>query len=189
MAVLLLSAGVGLLLSPRSSFAPRAASPRAASPVAASHARGSCSRASCAITMGFFDGLFQESEAAKAAKEEEWRAQQEMLARRRNPEKMAEYNAEVVERRREQQMRKAELKAVQKDTSGADTLEAWKALKDEGKVLSSDDMSRDTDTNVLGSKDGLIAERIDENLPYIDQGYVDEDSDFLGKLFGKKGKK
>ena len=98
------------------------------------------------------------------------------LARRRNPEKMAEYNAEVVERRREQQMRKAELKAVQKDTSGADTLEAWKALKDEGKVLSSDDMSRDTDTNVLGSKDGLIAERIDENLPYIDQGYVSEDA-------------
>ena len=195
MAVLLLSAGVGLLLSPRSSIAPRAASPRAASPVAGSHARGSCSRASCAITMGFFDGLFQESEAAKAAKEEEWRAQQEMLARRRNPEKMAEYNAEVVERRREQQMRKAELKAVQKDTSGADTLEAWKALKDEGKVLSSDDMSRDTDTNVLGSKDGLIAERIDENLPYIDQGYVADDAgpdlskalgDALGGLFGKK---
>ena len=98
-------------------------------------------------------------------------------------------------RRREQQMRKAELKAVQKDTSGADTLEAWKALKDEGKVLSSDDMSRDTDTNVLGSKDGLIAERIDENLPYIDQGYVAEDAgpdlskalgDALGGLFGKK---
>ena len=97
--------------------------------------------------------------------------------------------------RREQQMRKAELKAVQKDTSGADTLEAWKALKDEGKVLSSDDMSRDTDTNVLGSKDGLIAERIDENLPYIDQGYVAEDAgpdlskalgDALGGLFGKK---
>ena len=182
----------GLLLSPPSPAVrlAAAASPRAASPVAGSHARGSCSRASCAITMGFFDGLFQESEAAKAAKEEEWRAQQEMLARRRNPEKMAEYNAEVVERRREQQMRKAELKAVQKDTSGADTLEAWKALKDEGKVLSSDDMSRDTDTNVLGSKDGLIAERIDEKLPYVDDGYVDEDApdvmEGLKKLFGGK---
>ena len=105
---------------------------------------------------------------------------------------MAEYNAEG--RAARQQMRKAELKAVQKN-SGADTLEAWKALKDEGKVLSSDDMSRDTDTNVLGSKDGLIAERIDENLPYIDQGYVAEDAgpdlskalgDALGGLFGKK---
>ena len=80
MTLLLSGVVCGLLLSPRSSFAPRAASPRAASPVAGSHARGSCSRASCAITMGFFDGLFQESEAAKAAKEEEWRAQQEMLA-------------------------------------------------------------------------------------------------------------
>ena len=48
---------------------------------------------------------------------------------------------------------------------------------------------------VLGSKDGLIAERIDENLPYIDQGYVADDAgpdlskalgDALGGLFGKK---
>jgi hypothetical protein len=25
-------------------------------------------------------------------------------------------------------------------------------------------------------------------LPYADQGYVDEDADFMGKLFGKKKK-
>ena len=55
-------------------------------------------------------------------------------------------------------------------------------------TLASQDMERDADSSRLGSE-GFIAERIDEKLPYIDQGYVDEDSDFLGKLFGKKGKK
>ena len=36
---------------------------------------------------------------------------------------------------------------------------------------------------------GLIAERIDENLPYIDQGYVTDDQpDFMGEL-GKLGSK
>ena len=46
---------------------------------------------------------------------------------------------------------------------------------------------------MLGSKDGLIAERIDEKLPYIDSGYVDENAPSfelpempdLGKAFGK----
>ena len=47
---------------------------------------------------GLFD-MFQESEAQKAAKEAEWKAQQEMMERRRNPEKMAAYNAEVNSRR------------------------------------------------------------------------------------------
>ena len=40
--------------------------------------------------------------------------------------------------------------------------------------------------------EGLIGERMDEQLPYIDQGYVAEDApDFLaevGKLFGGGGK-
>ena len=30
--------------------------------------------------------------------------------------------------------------------------------------------------------------RFDLRLPYADQGYVDEDADFMGKLFGKKKK-
>ena len=75
------------------------------------------------------------------------------------------------------------------NSEGADTLDEWKKLKDEGKVLSSDEMERDAQSARMGSE-GLIAERIDENLPYIDQGYVGEDQpDFmaqLGKLFGKK---
>ena len=83
----------------------------------------------------------------------------------------------------------AELKALQTtDVAGADTLEAWKQLKEEGKVKSSDDMERDAQSSRLGSE-GLIATRIDENLPYIDQGYVTDDQpDFMGEL-GKLGGK
>ena len=84
----------------------------------------------------------------------------------------------------------AELKALQQNTKGEDGLEEWKRLKAEGKVQASDDMERDADSGRLGSE-GLIATRIDENLPYIDQGYVGDDQPDLmgaiGKLFsGKK---
>eukprot|EP00908_Phaeocystis_cordata_P007854 Transcript_18525.p1 GENE.Transcript_18525~~Transcript_18525.p1 ORF type:complete len:244 (-),score=58.41 Transcript_18525:380-1111(-) len=195
---------------------------------------------------GLFD-LFKESEASKRAKEEAWQAQQEMLERRRSPEKFKEYTSahtnaypwssripqrrrrpsasgpllggryidEVEERRRETMSTGSELKALQTtDAAGADTLEAWKQLKEEGKVKSSDDMERDADSSRLGSEgasrqhacpasyvadsrarppipytQGLIAERIDENLPYIDQGYVTDDQpDFMGEL-GKLGSK
>lgn len=51
------------------------------------------------------------------------------------------------------------------------------------------DSERDADSSRLGS-DGLIAERIDEKLPYIDDGYVDDSAPDLmkglGKLFGGK---
>lgn len=50
-----------------------------------------------------------------------------------------------------------------------------------------DDTERDKDSSRLGSA-GLIAERIDTKLPYVDDGYVDESApDFMkgsGKLFG-----
>lgn len=56
----------------------------------------------CVPRAGLFDGLFQETEQQKAIKaqreaqkEADFREQQEMLARRRDPAKMAEYNAQV----------------------------------------------------------------------------------------------
>ena len=76
--------------------------------LAGSHARGcgsplrprdAASRLHAPVRCGLFD-MFQESDAAKAAKEEAWKAQQEMLARRRNPAAMQEYQDEVQERRR-----------------------------------------------------------------------------------------
>ena len=77
--------------------------------LAGSHARGcgsplrprdAASRLHAPVRCGLFD-MFKESDAAKAAKEEAWKAQQEMLARRRNPAAMQEYQDEVQERRRD----------------------------------------------------------------------------------------
>ena len=120
-----------------------------------------------AAQCGLFD-MFKESDASKAAKDEAWKTQQEMLARRRDPKKMKEYEDDVLERRRANMKEGAELKALQANTAGADTLEAWQQLKAEGKVLASDDMERDADSSRLGSA-GLIDARIDTNLPFIDQ--------------------
>jgi len=62
--------------------------------------RDAASRLHAPVRCGLFD-MFMESDAAKAAKEEAWKAQQEMLARRRNPAAMQEYQDEVQERRRD----------------------------------------------------------------------------------------
>ena len=133
--------------------------------------------------MGFFDNLFKESEAAKAAKEAEYRAMQEMLDRRRNPAKMAAYEAEVERRREEISAKDAELKELQKTGDYA----AWQKLREEGKLQASDDMEREAGDRSWGGV-GLVAERIDTKLPFVDSGYVDESQpDLMGglkKLFG-----
>ena len=101
----------------------------------------------------------------------------------------AEYFAEVEQRRKEAAAADAELKAVQRGGSdGEDRLEQWKQLREDGKVKTSN-QERDADSSRLGSE-GLIAERIDEKLPYVDDGYVDESApdvmEGLKKLFGGK---
>ena len=172
-----------------------------------------------AAQCGLFD-MFKESDASKAAKDEQWKIQQalrpvlhpglhptatlapaltsvltssltsvltsgwlqEMAARRRNPAAMKEYEDDVAERRRANMKEGAELKALQNNEGGADTLEAWQQLQREGKAFVSDDMERDADSARLGSA-GLIDARIDTNLPFIDQGYVSDDQpDLMGEL-------
>lgn len=143
-------------------------------------------RRECSIRAGLFD-MFKESEESKRAKEEAFRTQQEMLRRRRDPNAMDEYFEEVESRRSETMAAGAELKAVQAGQRG-DALEAWKELKEQGLVKGMDETERDADSSRMGSE-GLIAERIDEKLPYIDSGYVAEDTPDvmgeLGKAFGK----
>ena len=72
-----------------------------------SRPRDAASRLHAPVRCGLFD-MFKESDAAKAAKEEAWKAQQEMLARRRNPAAMQEYQDEVQERRRDLMQERAE---------------------------------------------------------------------------------
>lgn len=139
--------------------------------------------------LGLFDGLFGETPEQKAAKDAEFKAMQEMMERRRNPEKMAAYNAEVDERRAKASAKDAELKELQKG-GGAEALEQWQELRKDGKI-NVFDKEREAGDRSLGGE-GLLPDRIDESMPYIDSGYVDESvPDVMeelkagfGKLFG-----
>lgn len=127
-------------------------------------------------TLGLFDAFMESPEkkaAREAAKEAEFQAQQEMLRMRRNPELMREYEAKVAARRAETMAQGAELQQLQKADDGTDKLAEWQRLREEGKLQKSDDMVREAGDRSLGGE-GLIAERIDTKLPYVDSGYVDE---------------
>ena len=145
--------------------------------------------------MGLFDDLQlifsdegkknrEEYEARQRAEQEA--AQREIMERRRNPEKMAQYEENVV-KRRQQLKEEREIWDFQKE-AGSDPLEKWNALRSEGKIKVGSDLERDPTSSRLGSE-GLVDVRTDERLPYIEQGYVDEDADVFKnfqKMFGKK---
>jgi len=150
------------------------------------------------LSMGFFENLkiifSEEGKANKAAWEKEQREEQEaamreMLERRRNPEKMEQYEQEVVENRAKLQEEKDVWGFQGKIEEGYDPLTEWNRLKEEGKITVGSQMERDPTTSRLGSE-GLVEIRTDELLPYIDQGYVDESADLMGgirNLFGGVG--
>merc|ERR1712087_705304 len=121
-----------------------------APPASALVLRRATSGIRCMPQAGLFD-MFKESEAQKAAKEEAWRAQQEVLRRRRNPDAMDEYMTESANRRAEASGSDKELKSLQLKSTGADNLEAWQKLREEGKVKSMDTTERDKDSERWGS--------------------------------------
>ena len=156
---------------------------------------------SSSLSMSIIDDLkliFSEkgkkNKAAYEAREraEQEAAQKEILERRRNPEKMQDYQAKVATSRAKLQEEKDVWGFQGKVESGFDPLTEWKRLKDEGKITVGSQMERDPESSRLGSE-GLVDVRTDELLPYIDQGYVDEDADVMGKFMnlfgGKKDKK
>ena len=124
-------------------------------------------------------------------KEEQTRIQQEILERRRNPEKMKRYEENVVKRRSGLDEERKVWDFQNKNT-GEDPLKAWSNLRSQGKIKVGSELERDPTSSRFGS-DGLVEVRTDERLPYIDQGYVDESVDVMGnfmKMFGgKKDKK
>ena len=105
--------------------------------------------------------------------EEQMRAQQEILDRRKNPKAMRKYDEAVEERRKGLAEERAVYNFQKKNEDGYDAITDWKRLKDEGKIKIGKDLERNKDTSRLGSE-GLIEVRVDERMPYIDQGYVDE---------------
>mmetsp|Transcript_10409 Transcript_10409/g.30443 ORF Transcript_10409/g.30443 Transcript_10409/m.30443 type:complete len:198 (-) Transcript_10409:335-928(-) len=149
------------------------------------------------LSMGIIDDLklifSAEGKKNKAAYEARERAEQqaalnEILERRRNPDKMQDYQQKVASNRAKLQEEKDVWGFQGKVQDGYDPLTDWKRLKDEGKITVGSEMERDPTSRRLGSE-GLVDVRTDELLPYIDQGYVDESADVMGglkKLFGGK---
>ena len=126
---------------------------------------------------------------AQREREEMEAAQREIMERRRNPEKMETYE-EQVRQRRDNLQKERDVWSFQQKAEG-DAFDDWKKLREEGKIKVGSDLERDESSSRLGSE-GLVDVRVDERLPYIDQGYVDDDADFMGNLkgmFGGKKKK
>ena len=118
-------------------------------------------------------------------------AQREILDRRRNPKKMKEYNKQVATNRQKLQDERDIWGFQRKTEKGYDPLSEWKKLRGSGKIQVGSDLERDANSSRLGSE-GLVEVRVDERMPYIDQGYVDESADAMGnfmKLFGGGKKK
>mmetsp|Transcript_2755 Transcript_2755/g.5027 ORF Transcript_2755/g.5027 Transcript_2755/m.5027 type:complete len:174 (+) Transcript_2755:58-579(+) len=140
-----------------------------------------CSRACPRIQMG----LFGPSSEEQRQKDEAFRKQQEILARRKQKDATSEYFRKVNQRRSDVEARRtAKSLNVQ---PGEDPLVDWKRRQDEGLM------------NPLGyeeSEEGGIpipmasfgipkfdnGERFDLRLPYAEQGYVSEDADIVGKI-------
>jgi len=157
------------------------------------------SSSSLVLSMSIIDDLKlifsdegKKNKAAYLAREraEQEAAQREILERRRNPEKMEEYEQNVNSSRQKLQEEKDIWGFQGKVEEGFDPLTEWERLKDEGKITVGSQMERDKDSERLGSE-GLVEIRTDELLPYIDQGYVDESEDVIGNFMnifgGKKG--
>ncbi|GAB5356469.1 hypothetical protein AAMO2058_000292400 [Amorphochlora amoebiformis] len=126
--------------------------------------------------------------------DEQWRIQQEILARRRNKDKQKEYFENIKEKRQKLQ-NDFDSKRI-KYKKGKDNLEQWKELN-KGKSYK-DEYSDEPGYSVpipiasFGLPKFDNGERFDLRLPYVDNGYVAEDSDdvvgrFL-EIFGVKKK-
>ena len=135
--------------------------------------------------MNFFDNLFQKDPEAERRKDEQLREQQEILARRRNPAAMRQYNADMQERRATAN-KEANDEIEWQRVDGVDPLVEFKKRQKSG------------DVNKLGYEDepqGGIpmpmasfgvggefgqggkydnGERFDLRLPYVETGWTDE---------------
>lgn len=115
-----------------------------------------------------------------SSKDEAWRAQQEILARRRNKDANAQYMNDVSNRRQKAQEDFWAKRIKYKE--GKDNLEQWKKLNPEPynpkKKYSEEPegFSIPIPLNPIGMPKFDNGERFDLKLPYVDNGYVAEDS-------------
>jgi hypothetical protein len=140
----------------------------------------------------------------EAAKEEQWRIQQEILSRRKNKTQMKQYFEEV-EQKRKAVSATAKETIWSKSSDEEDPLVKWKEAKKNGNIKS---LGYEPEPSRKDSKLGINivipqnpmgiprydnGERFDLRLPYAERGYEDPDADIMGKMwkgitgiFGKK---
>jgi hypothetical protein len=149
------------------------------------------------------------SGASKESLDEQWEAQQEILRNRRKPQAERDLYFQQVEQRRaaasvqQQEKWSWQTKQYQK---GEDPINEWKKRRADGTISDLDNQYGDPKkiggiplpmpSFGVGGEFGVGGKydnggRFDLRLPYADQGYVDEESDVMGKLgnwFGQKKK-
>ena len=138
-----------------------------------------------------------------AERDEQFRLQQEMLARRKNPKLRAEAERKVDERRQAMANEVGKNMWAKITPKDEDPLVQWKKAKDAGELkdLGYEETTKNRD---LRFSIPLIASPIDQpaydnglrfdlRLPYAERGYEDESADVMGnlgksfaKMFGKK---
>lgn len=146
---------------------------------------------------------------SKESLDEQWEAQQEILRNRRKPkDERDKYFADIEARRKVASEKQQDMLSWQtkKYDKGEDPLDEWKRRRANGSIGDLDYGDEDKKGGIplpqasfgIGGEFGVGGRydnggRFDLRLPYADQGYVDEDADFIKKLGGmfgggKKGK-
>lgn len=160
------------------------------------------------LYMGLFDN-WNAGGSNRDDLDEQWERQQELLRLRRAPSQERDQYFNKIEKRRQkasQEQRNKWAWQTKKYGKGEDPIDEWKKRRANGQISDLDDQYGDPKKiggiPLPGASFGVGGEfgvggkfdnggRFDLRLPYADQGYVDEDADFMGKLgsfFGGKKK-
>jgi len=115
---------------------------------------------------GSFSSLFDARKDAE--REEQWRIQQEILAKRKNPKLLEKKKLEVEERRK--QVDRDVKKTMWGSDRSADNLDAWKKAKEQGliKDLGYEEITPEKKRSVFGFSVPIVQSPID--LPGYDNG-------------------
>ncbi|CAJ1932479.1 unnamed protein product [Cylindrotheca closterium] len=161
------------------------------------------SSSSTQLSMGLFDN-FKTGGSGRDRLDDEWQKQQELLEARRAPKSKRDQYFRDIEARRQAASKERDDKwgwQTKNYAKGEDPLTEWKKRRAEGTISDLNDQYGDPKkvggipfpmpSFGVGGEFGVGGKydnggRFDLRLPYADQGYVDEDADFMGKLFGKK---
>jgi hypothetical protein len=155
---------------------------------------------STALGMGLFDGKFTAFGDGKDSLDDEWEKQQAILRDRRKPKSERDkYFAKVEERRQEATKKQSDMWSWQTKTykKGEDPIDEWKKRRADGTISDLENQYGDPKeiggiplpmaSFGVGGEFGVGGKydnggRFDLRLPYADQGYVDDDSDVMGKI-------